>query len=84
MRSRCRPRDTRDMTVPVRDAQNRGGLRVGVALDVGVVHRRPEAVRQGVHRRLDLVVGQRIQHLCLGGARPRRQSRGAIGQVAAR
>ena len=32
MRSRCRPRDTRDMTVPMRDVQDRGGFRVGVSL----------------------------------------------------
>jgi len=66
----------------VRNAQNRGGLRICVALDVRVVHRYPEPVRQSGHSFSDCVARQRIQHFGLGGAEPRGQARGAVGQVA--
>jgi hypothetical protein len=46
----------------VRDVQNRSGFRIGISLDVGVVHRCPETFGQRIHCCLDLVVRQRIQH----------------------
>ena len=58
----------------------RGGFRVGVSLDVGVIHHCPKALGQAIHRGFDVVVGQRIQDLGFSGAQSRGQSRGAAGQ----